>query len=58
MKKLSFDEFLRLRKLVHRNARPLDHTMWKYLFEKGSSDDFLMVLSSYQNEDGGFGHNI
>lgn len=58
MKKISFDEFLRLRKLVHRNARPLDYTMWKYLFENGSSDDFLSVLSSYQNEDGGFGYNI
>lgn len=23
MKKISFDEFLRLRKLIHRNARPL-----------------------------------
>lgn len=32
--------------------------MWKYLFENGSSDDFLSVLSSYQNEDGGFGYNI
>ncbi len=58
MKKISFDEFLRLRKLIHRNARPLDYTMWKYLFENGSGDDFLRVLSSYQNEDGGFGYNI
>lgn len=58
MKKISFDEFLRLRKLVHRSARPLDYTKWKFLFENGSCDDFLLVLSSYQNEDGGFGHNI
>ena len=58
MKKLSLDEFLRLRKLVHRGARPLDYTKWKFLFENGSCDDFLSVLSSYQNEDGGFGHNI
>lgn len=58
MKKISFDEFLRLRKLIHRNARPLDYTMWKYLFENGSDDDFFRVLSSYQNEDGGFGYNI
>lgn len=40
MKKISFDEFLRLRKLVYRNARLLDYTMWKYLFENGSSDEF------------------
>lgn len=58
MKKISLDDFLRLRRLVHRNARPLDYTMWRYLFENGSGDAFLTVLSSYQNEDGGFGHNI
>ena len=55
---MSLDAFLRLRKLIHRNARPLDYTMWNYLFENGSSDDFLRVLSSYQNEDGGFGYNL
>ena len=58
MKKLSLDEFLRLRKLVFRSARPLDYTKWKFLFENGSCDDFLSVLSGYQNEDGGFGYNI
>lgn len=57
-KKLSLDEFLRLRKLVHRSARPLDYTKWKFLFENGDCDDFLSVLASYQNKDGGFGHNI
>lgn len=49
---------MRLRKLVHRSARPLDYTKWKFLFENGSCDDFLSVLSSYQNEDGGFGYNL
>lgn len=58
LKKISLDEFLRLRKLVFRSARPLDYTKWKFLFENGSCDDFLLVLSSYQNEDGGFGYNI
>ena len=58
MKKLSLTEFLRLRNLVYRSARPLDYTHWKFLFEKGSCDDFLSVLSSYQNEDGGFGYEI
>ena len=58
MKKLSLDEFLRLRKLVFRSARPLDYAKWKFLFENGSVDDFLSVLSCYQNADGGFGHNI
>ena len=58
MNKLSLDDFMRLRKLVHRSARPLDYTMWQYLFEGGNCADYLSVLSSYQNEDGGFGHNI
>ncbi len=58
LKKISLDVFLRLRKLVYRSARPLDYTKWKFLFENGSCDDFLSVLSSYQNEDGGFGYNI
>jgi hypothetical protein len=58
MKKLSIERFRSLRQLIHRSARPLDFTMWKYLFENGSCKDFLSVLSSYQNEDGGFGHNI
>lgn len=58
MKKISLDEFMRLRKLVYRSARPLEYTKWKFLFENGSCDAFLEVLSSYQNEDGGFGHNI
>lgn len=58
MKKLSLDDFMRVRKLVHRGARPLDYTLWNYLFESGSCEDFLSVLSSYQNEDGGFGYNL
>lgn len=58
LNKISIDEFQRLRKLVHRNARPLDFTRWNYLFENGSCDDFLSVLISYQNKDGGFGYNL
>ena len=58
MKKLLLEDFMRLRKLVHRGARPLDFTKWNYLFENGNCEDFLSVLSSYQNEDGGFGYNI
>ena len=58
MKKLPLDTFLRLRKIIARNARPLDYTMFQYLFGHGSSEDFLRVLSSYQNEDGGFGYNL
>ena len=58
VKTLSLDEFFRLRRLVFRGARPLDYAKWKLLFEGGSRDDYLSVLASYQNEDGGFGHNL
>ena len=58
MKKIPLEEFLRLRKLVYRNARPLDYTKWNFLFENGSCDGFLQVLASYQNEDGGIVHNL
>jgi hypothetical protein len=58
MKKLSLDDFTTLRRLVCRNARPLEFLMWKYAFENGSQDDVLSVLACYQNEDGGFGHNL
>jgi len=57
MKKLSLDDFMKLRKLVLRSARPLEFTMWKCVFESGSAEDFLDVIFAYQNEDGGFGHN-
>ena len=58
MKKITLDEFLRLRRLVFRGTRPIDYTKWMLLFENGSCDDFLSVLASYQNEDGGFGHGL
>ena len=58
MKKLSLDDFQKLRKLVYRGARPLEFTMWKRVFENGGADEFLGVISAYLNEDGGFGHNI
>ncbi|MDR2956819.1 MAG: hypothetical protein LBU61_01370 [Coriobacteriales bacterium] len=58
MKKLSLDEFMRLRRMVFRGARPLEFVKWRYLFENGDIEDVLFILSSYQNEDGGFGHEL
>lgn len=58
MKKLPLPHFIKLQRLIHRSARPVDFTRWAYLFEDGSADAFLRVLSSYQNEDGGFGYNL
>lgn len=49
---------MKLRKMVFRGARPLEFTMWKTAFENGNPEDFLSVISAYQNEDGGFGHNM
>ena len=58
MQTLSLADFMKLRRLVYRGARPLEFTMWKCAFESGGYDDFLDVVASYQNADGGFGHNI
>ncbi len=55
---LSKTDYKRIRKLVYRNARPVDLARWKYHFEKGSQMDIVEVLSAYQNEDGGFGHAL
>ena len=43
------------RKFIYKNARPLDIARWNYLFENGKSSEVVKYLSSYQNEDGGFG---
>ncbi|MCL2741821.1 MAG: hypothetical protein FWE70_06905 [Oscillospiraceae bacterium] len=58
METLTFEDFMRLRKLVHRGARPIDYARWRLLLEGGDPEEYLSVLSSYQNGDGGFGHNI
>ncbi|MCR2821731.1 hypothetical protein [Lederbergia panacisoli] len=50
--------FQRAEAWIKRNARPLEAARWEYLFEGGSSDNVIRYLSSYQNEDGGFGHGI
>ncbi|MDF2587602.1 MAG: hypothetical protein K0S41_1443 [Anaerocolumna sp.] len=58
MNKLSKESFDEIRLWIYRNARPLDLALWKYHFENGSKEDVLLVLSFYQNEDGGFGNSI
>lgn len=52
------DTFTKIKKFVHRNARPIDYIRWKIHFEIGNKEEFLYLLSSYQNEDGGLGHGI
>ncbi|GAK05957.1 hypothetical protein JCM19037_4500 [Geomicrobium sp. JCM 19037] len=43
---------------IKRNARPLEHARWQYLFEGRSSASVLECLTAFQNEDGGFGHGL
>ncbi len=44
-----------VRNWMYRNARPLDFALWRYHFEGGDREEVLLILGSYQNEDGGFG---
>ena len=58
MKKLSLDDFQKLRRLVYRGANTLIFTQWRCAFENGDPEDVLSVLACYQNDDGGFGHAL
>ena len=43
---------------MKRNARPLECVRWAYLFEEGSREDVIKMLSAFQNDAGGFGHGL
>lgn len=43
---------------MHRNARELELSIWKYHFEKGNKEEVVNALIHYQNEDGGFGNAV
>lgn len=58
MLKLSRCDFEEIGLWVHRNAREIELSLWKYHFENGSIDDVLSALTPYQNSDGGFGHAL
>ena len=58
MKKLSLNDYIKLRRLVFRGATPLLFALWRCAFENGDPDDVLSVLECYQNEDGGFGNAL
>lgn len=47
-----------VRKWIYKNARPLEYSLWQFLFENGSQDAVIDILMQYQNEDGGFGHAL
>ena len=50
--------FNEIRLWMHRNARELELSLWRALYENGSVEDVLHALAPYQNEDGGFGHAL
>lgn len=58
MKRLSKEEFQRIRQWVYLFARHLDITRWQYWFENGSREAVADALMVYQNPDGGFGHGL
>lgn len=50
-----FDE---VRGWMHRNAREIELSAWRCLFEGCDVRDVPRALAFYQNEDGGFGHAL
>lgn len=56
--KLSKEAFDRARDFIYKNARPLDCSLYDYLFEDGPREDVVEELSKYQNSDGGYGHGL
>lgn len=47
-----------VKKWIYRNARPLEFSLWQFLFENGPQGAVIDILMQYQNEDGGFGHAL
>lgn len=58
MKMLSEKVFNQIRQCIYRNARNVEISWWKYLFENGSQEEVVSALKAYQNEDGGFGNGL
>lgn len=58
MKLLSKRVFNQIRQCIYHNARHVEVTWWRYLFENGSREEVVSALEIYQNEDGGFGNGL
>lgn len=58
MKMISQKEYEEIRVWMHRNARPLELSVWNYYFENGQKEEIINALAFYQNEDGGFGNCV
>lgn len=58
MKQLNREAFERARHFLRTEARSLDGALFAYRFEGASAETVLEELSSYRNDDGGFGHAL
>jgi len=58
MKILSAANFNLARDFVKAKARPADAALFEYTFENGKPDTVWDALSTFVNEDGGFGHGM
>lgn len=50
--------YLKAKKFIYQNARPLDLARWKFHFESGDKNEILKYLEVFQNDDGGFGYGL
>ena len=55
MKKLTKANLAKARNFIMTQARPLEQSLYRFRFEKGSKEAVLAALKEYQNPDGGFG---
>ncbi len=55
---VSSSDYRSITRWMYRNARPLDLARWQFHFENGNKEAVLSALSTYQNEDGGFGNAL
>ncbi|WP_309450614.1 hypothetical protein [Clostridium sp.] len=58
MRKLTLEEYQKIKLWMYRNARQIELSIWRYHFENGSTEEVLSSLSLYQNDDGGFEHGL
>lgn len=54
MRKVSQEDYQRMRRWIYRFAFHIDLTLFQYYMENGSKEEVVKVLSFYQNQDGGF----
>ncbi|KIL49704.1 hypothetical protein [Jeotgalibacillus soli] len=58
MKYLSKEQIEAIDHYIMHEARPVDRAFYLYRQGKGSAEDVIQALQSYQNQDGGFGHAL